>query len=159
MNRVTLQSTRPPTPTDARWFVGTLVRIVAGAAETGGSMMVMEQRARRGFSPPRHVHRNEDTALWVRSGRLTVEIGDRTEVVTDGGFVWLPRDVPHTFRVDSDEVDLVELATPGGIEGFHVDASDPAADAGLPPDDAPDVARLVAATAPYAVEIIGPPMS
>lgn len=138
--------------------MGTLVRVVAGAAETGGALMVMEQRARKGFSPPRHVHRVEDTALWVRSGRITVEIGDRTEVLTDGELVWLPRDVPHTFRVDSDEVDLVELANPGGIEGFHHDASDPAMQPDLPQPGEPDIPRLLTAAVPYNIEIIGPPM-
>jgi quercetin dioxygenase-like cupin family protein len=134
------------------------VRVVAGAADTGGALMVMEQRARRGFSPPRHIHRHEDTALWVRSGRITVEIGDHTQVVDDGGFVWLPRDVPHTFRVDSDEVDLVELANPGGVEGFHLAASDPAAGPDLPPPGEPDIPRLLATAAPYDIEIIGPPL-
>lgn len=155
MNRAPLQTT----VTDERWFVGTLVRVVAGAAETGGALMVMEQRARRGFSPPRHVHRKEDTALWVRSGRITVEVGDRTHVVEDGGFVWLPRDVPHTFRVDSEDVELVELATPGGIEGFHLDASDPAPVPDLPPPGEPDVPRLLATAGPYDVAIVGPPLT
>jgi uncharacterized RmlC-like cupin family protein len=119
----------------------------------------MEQRARRGFSPPRHVHRREDTALLVLDGQLTVSIGDESRVVGPGGFAWLPRDVPHTFRVDSDEVRLIELATPGGIEGFHVDASDPAPVAELPPPGEPDIPRLLAAAVGYDAEIIGPPMA
>jgi quercetin dioxygenase-like cupin family protein len=154
MNRVALQSYAG----EDRWFVGTLVRVVAGAAETGGALMVMEQRARQGFSPPRHLHHDEDTALWVRSGRITVEVGDRTQVVTDGELVWLPRDVPHTFRVDSDEVELVELANPGGVEGFHHDASDPAEVPDVPPPGEPDVPRLLTSAVPYNIEITGPPM-
>jgi len=141
-----------------RWFAGTLMRVIAGGDDTGGALTVLEQRARRGFSPPLHVHHGEDTALLVLDGQLIVRIDGQDRQVAAGGFAWLPRDVPHTFVVDSDEVHLLEFATPGGIEGFHIDASDPAAEPALPPDTEPDVPRLLAAVGAYDVEIIGPPM-
>jgi quercetin dioxygenase-like cupin family protein len=141
-----------------RWFVGTWMRVLAGAADTGGHLTVLEQRAPRGFSPPLHVHDREDTALVVLSGALTVRVGDDEQAVGAGGVAWLPRAVPHTFRVDSDEVHLLEVATPGGIEGFHIEASEPAAAPTLPPPGPPDVPRLVAAGAPYAVALVGPPL-
>lgn len=153
----------PPVPADPargdRWFAGTLLRVVAGADDTGGQLAVMEQVARRGFSPPLHVHHREDTAMLVIEGRLTVLVGTDERVVEDGGFVWLPRDVPHTFRVDSDIVRLVELVTPAGFEQFHLDASDPAASPEPPPPGPPDIGRLVAAIGGYGAEIIGPPLS
>ncbi|MGH9135181.1 MAG: cupin domain-containing protein [Ilumatobacteraceae bacterium] len=141
-----------------RWFAGTLLRIVTDTDVTGGQLAVMEQHARQGFSPPRHVHRREDTAMFVVDGRLTVVIGDEEQVVESGGFVWLPRDVPHTFRVDSEEAHVLELITPAGVEQFHVDASDPAPITEIPPPAEPDIARLVAAADGYRVEIIGPPL-
>jgi len=147
------------TPTsDPRWFAGTLLRVLADAERTDGQLTVMEQRAPRHFSPPRHVHHREDTALVVLDGRLTVEVGDERRVVGTGEMVWLPREVPHTFRVDSDEAHLIELATPAGIEGFHLDASDPAPSAVLPPPGQPDISRLQAAIEPYGADIIGPPL-
>jgi hypothetical protein len=72
--------------------------------------------------------------------------------------VWLPRNVPHTFRVDSETVRRLELITPAGIEQFHVDASDPAPVAELRPPSEPDIPRLVNAIAGYDAEIIGPPL-
>lgn len=142
-----------------RWFVGTLLRVVAAAADTGGQLAVMEQHARRGFSPPRHVHHREDTALLVLDGAITVEVGDERRQVAAGEFVWLPRDVPHTFRVDSDTVRQLELVTPAGFEQYHLDTSDPAPSLELPPPGEPDIARLLGAIGPYGAEIIGPPMS
>ena len=140
------------------WFLGTLVRLVATGRETDGGLAVFEQHARRGFSPPRHVHHREDTALLVLDGAITVLVGEmRTEVVA-GGFVWLPRDVPHTFRVDSETVRQLELVTPAGFEQFHVDAGEPAARLEVPEPAEPDVARLLAAIGPYGAEIVGPPM-
>ena len=141
-----------------RWFVGTLLSIVATGAETDGKLAVMEQRARRGFSPPRHVHHREDTAMFVIDGALTVDVGGEQRTVAAGGFVWLPRDVPHTFRVDSDQARFLELVTPPGFEQYHVDASDPATEIRIPPPTEPDIARLVGAIGPYGAEIIGPPL-
>ena len=149
--------TEPRTERD-RWFLGTLLQIVAAGAETGGQLAAFEQQARRGFSPPRHVHHREDTALLVLEGAITVVVGDERTELGAGGFVWLPRDVPHTFRVDSDTVRQLELLTPAGFEQFHVDASEPAARLELPHPSAPDIPRLLEAIGPYDAEIVGPPL-
>lgn len=141
-----------------RWFLGTLLRIVAAGGDTGGQLAVFEQRARRGFSPPLHVHHREDTALIVVDGAITVVVGDQRHEVGAGGFVWLPRDVPHTFRVDSERVRQLELLTPAGFEQFHLDTSDPAPRLELPPAAEPDIPRLLAAIGPYDAEIVGPPL-
>lgn len=153
-----LDTTTAPGPRD-RWFVGTLLRIIADASDTGGALTVMEQRARRGFSPPLHVHHREDTALLVLDGALTVRVGGVDTGLVGGGFAWLPRDVPHTFQVESDEAHFLELVTPSGIEGFHVDASDPAGSVRIPDPGEPDVGRLMSAIGPYGADIIGPPMN
>lgn len=141
-----------------RWFVGTLNRIVVTAEESAGAFGVMEQWARRGFSPPRHVHRQEDSAILLLEGELLVERGAERIVAGPGDCVALPRDVPHTFVVNSDRARFFEIVTPGGFEGFHLDASDPAPSAVLPDPGPPDVGRLVAAIGPYGAEIVGPPL-
>jgi quercetin dioxygenase-like cupin family protein len=141
-----------------RWFVGTLNRIVTTSADTNGSFALMEQWAAADFSPPRHVHHREDSAFIVLQGELLVQRGDEELVATAGDSVFLPRDVPHSFLVTSDGAHFYELLTPGGFEGFHIDASDPAPAATLPPAGPPDIGRLVAALGPYDAEIVGPPM-
>ena len=142
-----------------RWFLGTRLRVVTTGDDTGGALAVMEQRAPHGFSPPLHVHHQEDTALLVLDGELTVLVGEQTSSCGAGRFVWLPRDVPHTFRVDSDEAHLLEFITPAGIEQFHLDASDPAEAQEMPPPAEPDIPRLLRAIEPYGAEIIGPPLA
>lgn len=141
-----------------RWFLGTSMRILADSGDSDGQMAVIEQRARRGFSPPLHIHHREDTAMIVLDGAITVVVGDHRREVTMGGFVWLPRDVPHTFRVDSDTVHLLELLTPAGFEQFHVQTSEPATAPGLPAASEPDIARLIDAIGRHDAEIIGPPL-
>jgi len=141
-----------------RWFVGTLNRIVATSADTNGTFGVMEQWAPHGFSPPRHVHTREDSALHVLDGEILVERGEERFTIRTGEFGFLPRDVPHTFRIESAGAHFLEYVTPGGFEQFHLDASDPAPSATLPPPAPPDVPRLVAAGIPFGTTILGPPM-
>jgi quercetin dioxygenase-like cupin family protein len=141
-----------------RWFLGTFLRILADKSDTGDQLGLMEQVAPQGFSPPLHVHHREDTALLVLEGAITAVVGDERLELGPGGFVWLPRDVPHTFRVDTETVRQLELITPAGIEQFHIDSSDPAPAAELPPRGEPDIARLVDAITRYDAEIIGPPL-
>lgn len=146
------------TVTGDRWFLGTRLRVVSDAATTNGQLTVLEQWAPAGFSPPLHVHHREDTALQVLDGEITVAIADSTHRIGPGDFAWLPRDVPHTFRVDSDDAHFLEYATPGGIEAFQIDASEPARGPGLPEPAEPDIAMLIAAFALHDGQILGPPL-
>jgi mannose-6-phosphate isomerase-like protein (cupin superfamily) len=132
--------------------------VVAGRVDTGGHLALMEQRAPRGFSPPRHVHHREDTALLVLDGAITAVVGDERVELGPGGFVWLSRDVPHTFQVDSETAHQIELATPAGFEEFRLEASNPAPALELPPPGEPDIPRVLATADGCGVEIVGPPL-
>lgn len=154
-------STIVPTRSGERrdvWFAGTLMRILADAASTDGQIAVIEQESARGFSPPLHVHHREDQFLYVIAGQITARVGDDETTLGARDAVWLPRDTPHTFRVDSETARLLEVTTPAGFEQFHVDAGDPAPALELPPPSEPDVPRMLAALGRYGAEIIGPPM-
>src|SRR5579875_2962899 len=55
------------------------------------------------FGPPLHVHHGEDELLQILQGTVRVVCADADEVLTPGGFAYLPRGVPHTFWVQSDQ--------------------------------------------------------
>ena len=109
-----------------RWFTGTLNRIVATSADTNGAFGLMEQWAPRGFSPPVHQHEREDSALYVLEGEVLTECGGERRLLKAGEMAFMPRSVPHTFLVQSDDAHFLELVSPGGFEQFHMEASDPA---------------------------------
>jgi hypothetical protein len=86
--------------------------------------------------------------------------GDRTFRAKAGAFVFLPRDVPHTFVVEGDRpVRMLTLLTPGGGEGFFIDGGRPAEHEGLPLAAPPDIEALKRVSLQYGAEIIGPPMA
>lgn len=141
------------------WFLDTRMTVKAGGDQTGGAFTFLEWSAPLGFGPPRHVHHTEDEAFYLLEGRITVECGDRRWTVTPGGFVFLPHDVPHAFVVSDGPVRGLQITSPSGFERYIAELGRPAEHEGLPEPSAPDVPRLVEASARYGHDLLGPPMS
>lgn len=144
----------------AIWFLRNRMTIKATARSTGGAYGLVESLIAPGFSPPLHVHHREDEAFWVLEGELSMRCGERTFRARAGSFVFLPRDVPHTFVVEGDApARMLTLLTPGGGEGLFVEAGRPAERDGLPPVAPLDVEGLKRVSERYGAEIVGPPMA
>ena len=139
----------------AYWSLGELLTLYATAEQTGGAYSLMEERLPRGAEPPPHVHRREDEAFFLLEGELTVRVGDETFAARPGSFVFCPRDVPHLLSVESEEVRMLTLCTPGGVEKLFVELGEPAGSRTLPPDDGgAGVERVVTLAAHYGAEVL-----
>src|SRR5215467_8742612 len=149
-----------PDQGEAIWFLRNRMTIKATGASTGGAFGLVESLIAPGFSPPLHVHHREEESFWVLEGELTMRCGDRSFRAGPGAFVFLPRDVPHTFVVEGDApARMLTLLTPGGGEGVFIDAGRPAEGDGLPPAAPPDIEKLKRVSERYGAEIVGPPMA
>lgn len=140
------------------WFAGGgTFTWKATAAETDRAFLLLEDRMVRGKSTPYHLHPNEDEAIYVLEGELLVDIEGEQHRVRQGGFLCVPRGVPHAFMVTSETARVLALQTPGTGEAFYRDAGEPigsAADAAQPPD----WARLrEVAERSESIELLGPP--
>ena len=142
------------------WHLDDLMTVKALAADTGGRLALWEQQLPHRSSPPLHVHSREDEAWYVLDGALTVQVAERTFAAEAGSFLWAPRGLPHTFRVDSPTARLLGIAVPAGFEQFFLATGRPAVTPTIPPpaDGPPDMGALVAAAADHGVEILGPPL-
>jgi quercetin dioxygenase-like cupin family protein len=132
------------------WFLGTLMTVKAGHAETRGGFTLIEQTTPPGFATPPHVHEAEEEAFYVLDGELQVTCGDQTWTAGPGAFVFLPRGIPHGFSVLGDtSAKLLQVTSPADFEQFAAEAGEPAQTRTLPPPAAPDVPKLLAAMAKY----------
>lgn len=118
-------------------------RWLATAASTGGTFSSVEITARKGGEPPAHTHRREDQAFYVIDGHVTFMVGDEVIDGRPGSMVWAPRGVRHGFTILTDTVRMLEMSTPGGLEGAFLELSvdNPAGEvgpalAGPPPAEA-----------------------
>ena len=148
-----------PWKDDDHWFLGTLATVKAPGSSTGGALSVVEFLHPPGFATPSHVHHRADEAFYVLSGAIRGFCGDETWEAGEGAFVWLPRQVPHGYRVDDGEpVRTLAITLPGGFDRFVVEVGEPAAHHGLPPTvQMPELSVLLAAAARDGQEILGPP--
>src|SRR5258705_12844627 len=115
------------------WYSGWLVTFLATGEDTQGQFALTEQIARKGNVPPRHIHHREDETFYVIEGEMTFSIGDRTIKATPGTIVFAPRDVAHSFTIDSEQVRILVQLSPAGGEGFFKACSVPAPSMTLPP--------------------------
>jgi quercetin dioxygenase-like cupin family protein len=142
----------------AFWFAHQLAQVKLAGADTGGHLAAVEVTSPAGPAAPLHVHSREDESFYVLDGELTFFIGARTEKAGAGALVHAPREVPHTFTVDSPTARWLVLSTPSGFERFVERVGVPADALELPADPEPaDPERVTAAAAEFGIEILGPP--
>lgn len=147
---------------EAWWWLGGLAIIKATGEETGGQYSLVEMLESQGVESPLHVHHNEDETFYVLEGEMTFYIGEEMLKAGPGSFVFGPKDVPHTYTVDSGPARLLYLLTPAGFEGLIRETGEPAKELALPPtpEASPDEAEMeefIAIAGRYGAEIVGPP--
>src|SRR5215467_3171375 len=141
------------------WYSGWLLTFLATGEETGGQFALMEQVARKGNVPPPHIHHREDETFYVIEGEMTFSIGDRTIKATPGTMVFAPRDVVHSFTIDSEQVRILVMNTPAGLEEFFKECSVPAPSMTLPPPiEVPysEIQKMMALAPTYGFEFVRP---
>ena len=99
------------------WIGEMEMAVILDSAVTGGQLSVVEIRAKRGDASPVHVHSRDDEAFFVLDGTMTVWVGEQRRELGPGSIGFLPREIPHSFRFDTDARALT-LTTPAGQEGF-----------------------------------------
>jgi mannose-6-phosphate isomerase-like protein (cupin superfamily) len=134
------------------------VKLAAGDAEDG-RVSAAEFWMPAQFGPPLHVHHREDELLQILEGTVRVVCGSDDRTLEAGAFAYLPRGVPHTFKVTGDEpARMLAIFTPGGLERLFVQSGVPTERAALPDGDQMPPVALETLTARFGVEHIGPPL-
>jgi mannose-6-phosphate isomerase-like protein (cupin superfamily) len=146
---------------DPWWYGDSLFEFLIPSDATGGRMAVFRSTMPEGFSPPRHVHTREDEVFVVEAGDVCFDIDGRRLLAGPGTSVFMPRGVPHTFRVQSPTARVLGVMTPGQFESLFRELGVPAARRALPePGSVPfDVPRVMEEQRRRGTEVVGPPMT
>jgi hypothetical protein len=136
------------------------MEIKARAEDTGGALGVLEGRFfEEGYGPPIHVHSREDEVMYVLDGQIRFRVGDDDFVADPGTWVWQPRGVPHSFRVEYKGARALVIFTPGGIERMFEDGGVPAGESAEPPQQEYDLEAAAALAKRYGFEVVGPQLA
>jgi len=142
---------------EAIWYFGALFIVRASAQNTAGAFDLLEVVIPEGTRVPPHLHRREDEFVYVLDGVITFTCGERTIRAERGAFVFLPRDVAHTFRVEGPgPAHMLSLSAPAGLRDFFQEVGEPARERTLPPPPTLDLARIGRVAAKYGIEMLRP---
>ena len=138
------------------WFLGVLTFVKGPQEQRAGELGVLEQTSPAGFECPYHVHELEDQAFYVIQGEMTVVVDGKWRRLGPAGYIFLPRHLPHGFRVDgTTPARYLILCSPAGFERFFFDASVPG-QSGLSEKGDLDLPKLLELGKRHKVKIVGP---
>jgi quercetin dioxygenase-like cupin family protein len=104
--------------------------------------------------PPLHVHLKQEETIHVLKGRYKVQIGDELFFLEEGGFAYLPSNVPHAFlNVTDAPGEVIVVYTPGGGITFHEELGQ------LTRQGRPEPKVVAQLFAKHGMALVGPPLS
>jgi quercetin dioxygenase-like cupin family protein len=134
------------------WYIGNLMTIHLDASDTDGAFSLIEAVSRPGSEPPLHTHQNEDEVFYILEGKVTVTCGDERRTLLPGQTAFLPRGIPHTFRIESETARSLVWITPAGFEEYFRVMGRPADKLALPAPAVPDVEKLIQTASRFGIQ-------
>src|SRR5262249_10432053 len=99
-------------------YAGGTITVLIDSVDTAGAFALIEVMQKPGAEPPLHVHDREDETFYVMEGESAVWVGGEVHPLKAGESIFLPRGVPHTFRVRSEVARALNFISPGGFEDW-----------------------------------------
>ncbi|MBS4199219.1 cupin domain-containing protein [Bacillus sp. FJAT-49732] len=106
-------------------FIGNKASILVSGEDTQGRYATVLMEERRGFEPPPHIHSREDETFYVLEGEVTYFIADTSIQATPGTYVYAPRGISHTFKVNTETAKVLVSVYPSGFDQFVKELSVP----------------------------------
>ncbi len=142
----------------AVWFLAFLETIKASSEQTQNAYSLHISTVPVGHGPALHIHHHQDEAFYVLDGRVSVRCGEQTWNGSTGAFFFLPRGIPHTFKVEGDTpLKMLVIASPGGTYGFDhfmQEMGIPALAHSMPPAEPINKEKLQQLATKYGIEFI-----
>ncbi len=143
---------------DAIWFANGLFVVKAAAPETRDAFTLIEAQLPAGEGPPPHIHHDEEEGFYILEGEVTVNCGEQSWTATPGMFAFLPRGIPHSFRVsEAGPAKMLQLTSPAQFERFAAEMGEPATSMTLPEPTDIDIPKVLGIAPKYGIEILPPP--
>lgn len=147
------------------WAMGSLFEHLAGPEHTDGALGVALVTQPPGIATPVHRHHREAEALYLLEGQMAYLAGEETYELVSGWFIYLPKGVPHAFRIRGERpARFLALTVPGGLLHLYDEVGVPAAELRIPQEGegrsmAEEIERWNQTGPRYGLEVLGPPIA
>jgi quercetin dioxygenase-like cupin family protein len=145
-------------PAQPLWVLDNLVHVHVDGEQTADTLSVVEFTGGHADMPPLHVDHGNDETVYLVAGRMTWFVGGLQLALHKGQAAFIPRGVPHAYRIESEQARWLVINNPAGFERFLRAAGEPAPVDELPPPGGPaDPGAVVQLAAEYGIEVLGAP--
>jgi mannose-6-phosphate isomerase-like protein (cupin superfamily) len=121
---------------------GVRTEIQLDSADTAGAFCLLVDEPPAGWALPTHLHRDHAETIHVVSGEFEVDVDGATTRLGAGRTVHVPAGVRHASRnVGETPGRRVLLFSPGGMEGFFLQAGAETSTAEIEPEELRAAAR------------------
>ena len=107
---------QPEQQQQLEWLDGSTLAILLDGKATNGQLMIGRFDVSEGEAPPYHKHTREDEVFMLIKGTALVWCDDQEMELSEGGIVYLPKEIPHAYRITSRKADLLMINTPSGMK-------------------------------------------
>jgi quercetin dioxygenase-like cupin family protein len=154
---------RPPATGPATWAMGSLFEHLVSGDQTQGQLGVALVTQPPGVATPLHRHTREAEAFFLLDGTMTYRAGEEYFELVEGSFIYLPKGLPHAFRVTGERaVRILALTVPGHLLHLYDEVGVPAQERRLPGADGlpidVEIRRWNEVGPRYGLEVVGPPI-
>jgi quercetin dioxygenase-like cupin family protein len=145
---------QPEQQQQLEWLDGGTLALLLDGKATDGQLMIGRFDVAEGEAPPYHTHTREDEIFLLIKGTALVWCDEQEYELAEGGIVYLPRNIPHGYRITSEKADLLMINTPAGIEEMFRETG---RDMSTPRPEGFQIKPDPALAAKYGNVIVGPP--
>ncbi|MBO0792484.1 MAG: cupin domain-containing protein [Ktedonobacteraceae bacterium] len=142
----------------AIWLGGSLETMKAKSEQTHHAYGLHVVVTPPGAEPPAHIHRHQDEAFYVLEGAVSVRCGEQVWHGETGTFVFLPKGVPHAYKVEgTTPLKMLVITSPGGpldFEQFVEEMGEPAQTRSLPTPKPLDIDKMQRLATKYGIEFV-----
>lgn len=138
---------------NSHWYLGHFLSLLVRSEHTGGKYSLLRVTERRGLEPPPHTHTKEDETFLVLDGEVDYTVDGKTFSAKSGDVMFLPRNIQHSFKIQTETAETLMLLTPGGFENYFLEMSEDAKALELPPfpEGPPDVQKIITTASKYGI--------
>ena len=126
------------------------MKVMIGAAQTGGTCSVLIGELKPGDGPPPHRHRDHDEYFFVLESTISLVVDGKESTVAPSTLVFVPRGTTHSFKnIGASTARLLEWTVPGNNERYFRAVYEMEVNGGFDPK------RLAEINEQFATEFIG----
>lgn len=143
-----------PALSNSYWYIGTtLLSVLISSEQSGGAFSLVHGYEIQGAEPPPHTHTKEDESFFLIDGEIEYTAGGRVMQAKTGDWVFLPKNIQHSFKVRTPKAQVLIHLSPGGFENYFIEMSEPAKEMGIPPmpQGPPDIEKILKTASKYGI--------